>query len=53
MEPPGDWIAPLIQLCLSFCEEVPADSPVEVEDDGSNLRFTIPGEKLAVIVSHI
>lgn len=49
MDSPGDWISPLIRHCLFFCEEMPTNSSIEVEDDKSNLRFTSPGEKLAVI----
>lgn len=55
MESPGDWIAPLIRSCLLFCEEMPTESLIEVEDDGSYLRFTSPVEKVAVVdcVSHL
>lgn len=51
MESPGDWIAPLIRSCLLFCEEMPSDSSIRVEDDENNLRFTSPGAKVAVVDS--
>lgn len=45
----GDWIATLVQRCLSFYLEGPGDADLELEDDGSNLRFTNPIPRSAVI----
>lgn len=49
MDSTGDWIAPLVQRCLSFYQKGPGDASLELEDDGSNLRFTNPIERSAVI----
>ena len=51
MEPLGDWIAPLAQLCLSSYQEESAVASLELEDDGSNLRFTNPWKRSAVVDS--
>lgn len=40
MGPPNAWIAPLIEHCLSLYSSGRAEE-LDVEDDGSNLRFPI------------
>lgn len=51
MDPIGDWIVPAIEHCLSFYQQGidTADTSWGLEDDGSNLRFTSPIERLALI----
>lgn len=51
MEPLGDWIAPLTQLCVSLYQGEAAAASLAFEDDGSNLRFTNPRKRSAVIDS--
>lgn len=45
----GDWIAPLVLRCLSFYQQGSHNASLELEDDGSNLRFADPTSRTAVI----
>ena len=51
MDPLGDWIVATIERCLSSYQQGlgTTDTSLELEDDGSNLRFTNPIERLALI----
>lgn len=51
MDPIGDWIVPTIEHRLSFyqLDLYTVDPSLGLEDDGSNLRFTNPVERLALI----
>ena len=49
----GDWIATLVQRCLSFYLEGPGDADLEMEDDGSNLRFKNPGIPRSAVIYQV
>ncbi|PLB39102.1 uncharacterized protein BDW47DRAFT_116755 [Aspergillus candidus] len=44
------WIGPLIEQSLSLCLHAQLDN-LEVEDDGSNLRFKVPSGRHAMITA--
>ncbi|XHG06531.1 hypothetical protein AWENTII_009722 [Aspergillus wentii] len=49
MSSSDDWISALIERCLTLYLNETEDSELQVEDDGSNLRFTDCGMGLAVV----
>lgn len=49
----GDWIASLVQRCSSFYLEGRGDADLELEDDGSNLRFTNPGIPRSAVIYQV